>query len=58
MSEQLKPFAYVAFKGDEWTGSCAPEIAGEWARKQIEAGCTVKPVFSRPEYDAEMAKLK
>lgn len=58
MSEQKKPFAYIAFTGDVWNGSCAPEMAAEWMVKLVKHGCTIKPVYSREEYDSEMERLK
>jgi hypothetical protein len=58
MSEPKKPYAYIAFTGDTWNGSSAPEIAADWMVELVADGCTIKPVYSREEYDAEMARLK
>jgi hypothetical protein len=58
MANEQKPYAYVAFKGDTWHGSCDPATADDWTNKLLAAGCSVKPVFSKAEYDAEMEKLK
>lgn len=52
------PFAYIAFTGDVWNGSSAHEIAADWLVKLAAAGCTIKPVYSREEHDAELARLK
>ena len=62
VSEEQKPWAYVAFKGDKFGGVCSPEASkeslSEFLVDMAAAGYSIKTVFSRAEYDAEWSKLK
>jgi hypothetical protein len=62
MSEEQKPWAYVAFKGDKFGGVCSPEVSketvSEFLEDMVSAGYSIKTVFSRAEYDMELDKLK
>jgi hypothetical protein len=54
-------WAYLAFKDNKWGGTCSPTISkkslDEFFNEFAADGYTIKPVFSREEYDAELATL-
>lgn len=61
MATEQKPWAYVAFKGTKWGGVCAaePERASvaDFLNEMAASGYSIKPVYDRAEYEAEVAKL-
>jgi hypothetical protein len=53
-----KPYAYIAFAGDEWKGVCSPDMADKWLVEMCASGCSIKTVYSEQEYKSELARLK
>ena len=56
-----EPFCYIAIDGDEFNGVIDPNIdrksLAEFLVEMIEYGSTIKPLYSRSEYDAEMDRI-
>jgi hypothetical protein len=57
-----KPWAFIALKGNLWGGVCSPEAGeeslGKFMSEMALAGYTIKPVYSREEYEAEWREGK
>jgi hypothetical protein len=54
-----QPWAYIAHKDGIWSGVTIPDKgAGKFLAGFIKKGCAITTVYSREEYNAELAKLK
>ncbi len=59
MSNNQKPYAIMAIKNNEFGGVCNTNAAslGAFLVDMVREGYSIKPVFSRTEYEEELARL-